>query len=108
MDMHDASEDLEGLPEPKLKARHRLSAVWMIPLVAALIGAWLAFKAYSTKGPAITISVQSAEGLEQGRSKVKYKDVDIGKVTAIDLSDDYSKVLLRVELTKNAAGLLSE
>ena len=101
-------EGLEDMPEPRVKTRQRLSAVWLIPLVAALIGTWLAVKAYTSRGPTITISLQSAEGLEQGHSKVKYKDVEIGKVTTIDLSDDYSRVLVTVELTKNAAGLLSE
>ena len=101
-------ENREDLPEPRLKTRQRLSAVWLIPLVAALIGAWLAVKAYTSRGPTITISLQSAEGLEQGHSKVKYKDVEIGKVTTIDLSDDYSRGLVTVELTKNASGLLSE
>jgi len=101
------SENLDNLPEPKVRTQHRLSVVWLIPLVAALIGSWLAFKAYTSKGPTITISLQSAEGLEQGHSKVKYKDVEIGKVTTIDLSKDYSRVLVTVELTKNASGLLS-
>ena len=65
-------EGLEDMPEPRVKTRQRLSAVWLIPLVAALIGAWLAVKAYTSRGPTITISLQSAEGLEQGHSKVKY------------------------------------
>jgi paraquat-inducible protein B len=62
----------EELPPPKVQILRRPSVVWLIPIVAALIGAWLAFRAFATKGPSITITFQSAEGLEAGRTRIKY------------------------------------
>lgn len=88
----------EGLPEAEIKARGNFSIVWIIPIVAALIGGWLAYKAISEKGPTVTITFKSAEGLEAGKTKIKYKDVEIGEVTEITISDDLSHVVLTAEL----------
>ncbi|MFX1684619.1 MlaD family protein [Paraburkholderia sp. A2RI-6] len=92
------------LPEPDIvKPRRWLpSLVWIVPLVAALIGIALVVKSVTSRGPTITISFLSAEGLEPGKTKVKYKDVDIGSVRAIKLSPNLSRVLVTVELTKDA------
>ena len=67
-------------PEAVVKVRKQFSIVWVVPLVALLIGGWLAFKALSEKGPTITITFKTAEGLEAGKTKVKYKDVEVGQV----------------------------
>jgi len=92
------------LPEPDIvKPRRWLpSLVWIVPLVAALIGVALVVKSVASRGPTITISFMTAEGLEPGKTKVKYKDVDIGSVRAIKLSPNLSRVLVTVELTKDA------
>ncbi|HSS27642.1 MAG TPA: mammalian cell entry protein, partial [Usitatibacter sp.] len=55
-----------------------LQPVWIIPIVAALIGAWLAFQHYIDRGPTIEIRFRTAEGIEAGKTRIKYKDVDIG------------------------------
>ncbi|MBV8259652.1 MAG: MCE family protein [Paraburkholderia sp.] len=93
-----------NLPEPEIiKPRRWLpSLVWIVPIVAALIGVALVVKSVATRGPTITISFVSAEGLEPGKTKVKYKDVDIGSVRAIKLSPNLSHVIVTVELTKDA------
>ncbi|GAB5101048.1 MlaD family protein [Caballeronia sp. LP006] len=93
-----------NLPEPVIEPRSRWlpSLVWVIPLVAALIGIFLVVKTVTSRGPTVTISFVSAEGLETGKTKVKYKDVDIGTVKSITLSKDHSRVLVDVQLTKEA------
>lgn len=93
-----------NLPEPVIEPRSRWipSLVWVIPLIAALIGIALVVKSVSGRGPTITISFVSAEGLETGKTKVKYKDVDVGTVKEITLSKDHSRVLVDVQLTKVA------
>jgi paraquat-inducible protein B len=95
-------------PEPARRLRRRISTVWLVPLIALLIGGWLAFRAWSERGPRITISFEGAEGLTAGQSKVKYKDVEVGKITAITLSPDWSRVVLTVEIHRHAAGLISQ
>jgi paraquat-inducible protein B len=82
--------------------------VWIVPIVALLIGAWLVYKAISEKGPTITITFASAEGLEAGKTKIKYKDVELGTVTAIALADDFSHVTVTAEMTKESKHYLTE
>jgi len=99
-----------NLPEPK-RARQRNwlpSLVWLIPIVAAVVGLTLVAKILIERGPVITISFVSAEGLEAGKTKVKYKDVDIGQVQSITLSKDRSHVLTTVQLTKEAESFTAD
>jgi paraquat-inducible protein B len=94
-----------NLPEPVIEPRSRWlpSLIWVIPLVAALIGVFLVVKTVTGRGPTVTISFVSAEGLEPGKTKVKFKDVDIGTVQGITLTKDHSRVLVDVRLTKEAS-----
>ena len=75
------------------KERTRISLVWVIPIVAAVIGAWVAVTRIESEGPKITIVFMSAEGLEAGKTKIKYRGVDVGTIAAIRLSDDHRRVL---------------
>jgi len=92
------------LPQPQVdKASHWLpSLVWLVPLLAALIGIGLVAKSYFDEGPTVVVSFRSGEGLEAGKTKVKYKDVDVGQVRAISLSPDLSKVLVTIDMNKDA------
>ncbi len=76
--------------------------------MAILIGGWLVYKALSEKGPTITITFASAEGLEAGKTKLKYKDVEIGHVEAIVLAGDLTHVKVTAELVKGAKKWLNE
>src|SRR2546426_9886054 len=93
--MADAPRDFD-LPEAVAapKGRWSLSIVWAIPIVAALAGGWLAFKAISEQGPTITITFKTAEGLEAGKTKIKYKKVDVGEVKEIARDRDASEVVV--------------
>ena len=88
--------------------RRRLPLIWLVPLVAVLAGGWLAVKAILDKGPTITITFRTAEGLEAGKTKIRYKDVEIGLVKAIALSDDRAGVEVTAELVKDAEPFLVE
>ncbi len=94
-------------PTPKILTRWRPSMVWLLPIVAALIGSWMAVRAYTSKGPAITITFLGAEGLEAGQTRLRCKDVEVGKVTALGLSKDLAHVVVTAELSKEATSLLS-
>jgi len=95
---------LPPLPEPKLSRKRDWlpSLIWLIPIVAAVVGLTLVVKILVERGPSITITFRTAEGLEAGKTKVKYKDVDIGLVQTITLSKDRSHVLANVQLSKEA------
>ncbi|HEX5127110.1 MAG TPA: MlaD family protein, partial [Rhodocyclaceae bacterium] len=88
------------------RRRWRPSVVWLIPVIAALVGGWLAIKAVINQGPTITISFNSAEGLEAGQTEIKFKDVDIGTIKSVRLSRDRTKVIVTAEVTKQAESLM--
>jgi len=88
--------------------RTRLSVVWIIPVVAAVVGFGIAVQRYLSEGPTIRIAFRSAEGVEAGKTPIKYKDVEIGKVTAVTLSKDYSRILVTAKMEKDAEGLMVE
>ena len=96
------SEDLSALPaaHAQPKSRWSFQVVWLIPLVSALIGGWLAVKAVLERGPTITVSFLSAEGLEAGKTKLKYKDVEVGLVRSVTLAPDLTRVIATAELVK--------
>jgi len=80
----------------------------VIPIVAALVGGWLAVKTILEQGPTITISFKTGEGLEAGKTKIKYKDVEIGTVTSVSLTKDVSRVIVTAELVKHTEPYLVE
>ncbi len=90
------------------RSRWRLPLVWLIPVIAALAGGWLAVKSVLDKGPTVTIEFRTAEGIEAGKTRVRYRDIDIGAVTQVVLKEDAQAVVVTAELAKEAAQLLVE
>jgi len=85
-----------------------VSLVWLVPIVAALVGLSMVIHNSLSAGPQITITFQTAEGLEANKTQVKYKNVVIGKVTSIALSEDRNKVVVKVDLDQSAASFTAE
>jgi paraquat-inducible protein B len=102
--------NLDELPQASIdrKKRLRISVVWIIPILAAVIAIGIAIQRVMNEGPTITIVFKAAEGIEAGKTFVKYKDVTIGEVTAVQLSEDYARVVVKAKIAKHAAGLLVE
>lgn len=98
----------EPLPEAVVDSRRRLSLVWLIPLVAILAAGWLGYRTQAQQGPLVSISFQTAEGLEAGKTRVRYKDVEVGQVEAIELSRDLSKVVVRARLARQVDSFVTD
>lgn len=81
-----------AIPDAVVKKRRGIPLVWLVPVVAAAIGAWLWWNAVQETGPTIRIAFATADGLEPGKSKVKYNDIEIGEVGDIKITDDLSGV----------------
>lgn len=92
--------------EPVVKAHGGISLVWLIPLVTVLIGGWLVVKTLADKGPLVTITFRTAEGIEVGKTRVKYKSLDIGLVETVQFGPDFSRVEVRARLNREAAHFL--
>ena len=99
---------IDDIPEALVDDRRRVSAVWLIPLVAVVAAVWLGYRAYTHEGPLVGISFETAEGLEAGKTRVRFKDVDVGVVEAIELSPDLSKVRVRARLNQDVEAFLND
>lgn len=80
--------------------------IWLLPIIATVLGIWLGVQAILTTGPTVTLLFESAEGLEAGKTKIRYKSVDIGDVKSIVLSKDRTHVVVTAELVREAADFL--
>lgn len=92
-------------PPVETRNRLRLSLVWLVPLLAVVVGLGLVARHVLQTGPQIVIEFRTAEGLEAGKTEVRYKEVAVGKVSAVRLAPDRSKVLATVQLDKSAANM---
>jgi paraquat-inducible protein B len=88
--------------------RFRLRLVWIVPIVAAIVGMTLMIHSWRERGPRVSITFESGEGLEVGKTLVKYRDVTIGRVSQITLSDDRTHVEVVADLVKSASDLAVE
>jgi paraquat-inducible protein B len=106
--MPDRDPPRPSVPESRNvpKKRTRLSLVWFIPILAAVVGAWVAVTRVLSEGPKITIVMKSAEGLEAGKTKIHYNGVDIGTVTAIELTKDHQHVTLTAQMAPKTESFL--
>ena len=102
--------DAQDLPEAVAVPKRRFTPqlIWLIPIVAVLVGGWLAVKAVLEHGPTITITFKTAEGLEAGKTKIKYKDVEIGVVKTVALTTNRKGIVATAELSKQAEEFLRE
>ena len=89
------------------KKRQRFSAYWLVPLVALLLGATLAYNTYKEQGPLITIQFNSADGLVAGKTPIRYRNVNIGVVEKIALNDDLDTVMVEARMSVDSRRFLN-
>ena len=92
---------------PERRGR-RFSWIWLVPIIAAVGGLLLVVQVWLAAGPTATISFQTAEGLEAGKTQVRYKEVNVGIVQRVALNQERTGVVATVRLDKEAASLLQE
>jgi len=95
-------------PAANIRRGRQISAVWIIPLIAVLIGGWLVYKTVSEQGPEITLTFETATGLEAGKTEVKYKDVTVGTIERVELDPDTRNVVAAAEMKTSAESLLTD
>lgn len=96
------------LPRVARRPKRSLAWVWFIPLAALLVGLSIIWHDYSQQGPKITISFQSATGIENGKTQIKYRDVVIGLVKSVRLNSTQDGVVVEADLTKDGAAFAHE
>ena len=100
--------EIDNLPKAEVEAPRGFSMVWLIPIVAGLIGIWLGVKTIMEEGPTVTITFSSGAGLEAGKTKIKYKAVQVGMVEDVQLIEDLSGVTVTAKFEKGAEPHLTE
>lgn len=98
----------EDIAEPRVDARRRISLIWVVPVVAALIAGWLGYTTLSERGPTITIKFRAAGSLEAGKTRIKHKDVEMGVVDSITLAPDLSYIAVAASMRKEAAPFMND
>src|SRR5215510_1077180 len=98
------------IPESRTVRRKqtRLSLVWVVPIIAALVGVWVAVARILGEGPKITIVFRTAEGLEAGKTKIHYNGVEVGTLSTIRLSDDHQRVVATAQMAPKTQDFLVE
>ena len=99
-----------AVPESRVmpRKRFRFSFVWLIPIVAAIAGIWIGVTTVRNQGPAITITFKSADGLEAGKTKIRYQGLDVGTITDIRLSPDHQSVVATAKMNPGTENFFVE
>jgi len=96
----------QAIEAPRRSRWSAAQAIWLIPLLAVGIVGWLALNEWLSSGPTITIRFRSAEGIEAGKTRVKYRDVDLGVVKQVRLAPDRKGVIVVAQMEADARPLL--
>jgi paraquat-inducible protein B len=102
-----AAAEPRGTSDAVVRKPRRFSVIWLVPLVAGAVAVWLAVVTLREKGPVVTIAFATAEGLEAGKTKVRYKDVEVGVVGEVRLSDDLKDIVAVADMSKQVAPFMT-
>lgn len=102
----ESSQNDSNNAQASIKTTNRISKVWFIPIVALMIGSWMVYQTWANQGPLITIYFETAEGLDVDITKIKFREVAIGKVIGLELNEKLDGIEITARLDKNASKLL--
>ncbi len=103
-----SSNDVPAAVVERPTQRRRFSLIWLIPIVAAIAGAFLVYRTFTERGPSITIVLEAAAGIEPGKTPIKYRDVQLGVVEQVALSDTLRQVVVTARMDKSATPVLRQ
>jgi paraquat-inducible protein B len=96
---------MSAAPAPHVSRARNFSLVWVVPVVALLIGGWMVFRELRSRGPEIEIEFTDGTGIEANRTTLDYKGITVGVVKDVALLPDRSGVLVRLRLERSASAL---
>lgn len=101
-------ENNNTAPDALIEKSAKVSAVWLLPVIAALIGVWLLFTSINDAGVDIVIKIDRADGISVGKTEIRFKGFSLGVVNDIKFTDDLNYVLVHIEIDKSAKEYLNE
>ncbi len=90
------------MESPVIKAKKGISPIWILPLVAILIGGWLVYKDYQESGIMITVRIKDASGLTAGKTRVMFKGLPVGVLKSFQVTPDLQSIDAQIEMIKEA------
>ncbi|MCB5225580.1 intermembrane transport protein PqiB [Alishewanella sp. 16-MA] len=84
------------------------SPIWVVPIVAILIGLWMLYNHFQQQGAMLLLVAENAEGIVAGKTQIKNRNVDVGQVVSVELSEDLSQVMIKARMKPNVTPLLNE
>lgn len=106
--MVDESADSEEPVEARVRPHRWLAWVWVVPIAAAAVVAWIAWRAIAERGPEITISFRAAQGLQPGQATIQHLDAVLGTVTSLRLTRDMRRVVVHARMSRQAIPYLTD
>lgn len=103
--MTDDNEPAALPPTPVTRKWRGPSLVWLVPIIALAVGVSLLIRAVLSTGPQVTIDFNSADGLRPGKTEVRYKEVVVGRVEALTLSEGRDRVHVSVRLDRSVSNI---
>lgn len=92
----------------EVKTIRHLSGIWLVPIVAMIIGIWMLIHYIDNQGPVITLRLQTAAGIEAGKTEIKARNVTVGVITQVHLSKNYNYIIAKAQMNKDAARMLRD
>ncbi|NUF48309.1 intermembrane transport protein PqiB [Gilliamella sp. ESL0250] len=83
-----------------------ISAIWIIPIVTAIVGLWIIYAHFADRGTSFTLLAKDASGIIAGKTVIKNRSVDVGIVDEVTLSDDYKQVVIKGRIYNDMDPLL--
>lgn len=99
---------LPAVPEARITRARRISPIWLLPLLAAVVAGYLAVNAFMTRGTSITLTFKTADGLRAHQTEVRHKAVKLGTVQEISLAKDLGGVVVEVRIDAAAKAMLTD
>lgn len=96
------------MTQARVRNLRHLSPIWLVPIVAALIGLWLVYVTLSNQGPLITLTMSNAEGIIAGKTTIKARSVEVGTVQTVKLSEDLTHVIVTARMAVETEELLRQ
>ncbi|UYI46112.1 intermembrane transport protein PqiB [Vibrio natriegens] len=92
----------------QIKPQKQVSAIWIVPILALVMGAWMLFQYINSTGPQITLQLPTADGIEAGKTEIRALNVKVGVITEVTLSEDYDHIIAKAQMNKDAARMLRD
>jgi paraquat-inducible protein B len=108
-DSRTQRDDTADLPQARVaRTRWGAVAIWIVPLLAALVAGYLIYNGLKGRGPEITVTFRDGSGIRVGQTPILYRGVQVGEVTAVGLSEDGRRVEIKARLLRSARSIARE